>query len=369
MTTPFDVAVVGLGPAGRALASACLGHGLRVLAIDPDPDLGWRPTYGLWADEVRRLPATAIRSRITAPQIRAHGIHTLDRTYVVLDNRATQQALALDGAEVRASRLSDEQVSGLRHEARLVFDARGARPAGRQTGGPAQTAYGIIISATDAAPALDGAPALLMDWRTDWTGAEAITGPATFLYAIPLGGDRVLLEETCLAASPAYPITQLKTRLRTRLLARGVDVGAIEEPLDREIVHIPLLGRNRAAPPGTLAIGTAGRGGNPVTGYSVAHALSTAECLAADIAHGRRISVDPIGPADGLRSAGLRALLRLGPRGTLALFDAFGALPGRHQQVYLARDSSARSVAIAMWAMFHRMPPRAQRDLIRATLV
>lgn len=377
MAAQFDVAVVGLGPAGRALASACVARGLQVLAIDAAPEAVWRPTYGVWADEVKGLPATVSRHSVSGPQIRATGVHTLDRTYVVLDNRALQAELSLDGADVVTARLSDPEVSALQSEAGVVIDARGARPTGRGPDQrpdtePAQTAFGIVVPTAAAAPALEGAPALLMDWRTDWadgsrTAAQA--GPASFLYAIPLDTDQVLLEETCLAGQPAYPIAELKARLRRRLLARGVDEAVIDEPLAHETVYIPLRGRNRPAPPGAHALGTAGRGGNLVTGYSVAHALATADRLAGLIADGEEIrTIDPVTPADALREAGLRALLRLTVPGTLALFDAFGALPAERQRAYLARGSSAGDLAAAMWGMFGHLPGFGKRDLIRATL-
>lgn len=46
----------------------------------------------------------------------------------------------------------------------------------------------------------------------------------TFLYAMPLGGNRVFLEETCLVAKPALPFAVLKRRLQRRLDAMGVKV-------------------------------------------------------------------------------------------------------------------------------------------------
>ncbi len=55
-----DVAVVGLGPAGRSLASACAARGLRVVAVDPRPDAVWTPTYGVWEDELAGLPAMSV---------------------------------------------------------------------------------------------------------------------------------------------------------------------------------------------------------------------------------------------------------------------------------------------------------------------
>ncbi|MFK5634086.1 MULTISPECIES: lycopene cyclase family protein [unclassified Ornithinimicrobium] len=366
-----DVAVVGLGPAGRSLASRCAARGLSVLAVDPRPSAVWTPTYGIWADELGDLPETVVRARITNPEIRVHGHHPLNREYVVLDNAAAQAALPLDGVEVRQGRLTDDQVNALRDEADVVVDARGARPDGPEPDdpAPAQTAYGIVVPAAEAAPALQGAEALLMDWRTDWTTDPLPSGIPTFLYAIPLGSDEVLLEETCLAAAPGMAIPELRARLRQRLLARGVAQAVVDEPLDREIVRIPMRGRDHPPHEGVLAVGTAGRGGHLVTGYSVAHSLARADRLARAIAEGSTPEeVDVAVTADLFREAGLRALLRLDTAGTLALFEAFGRLPRDRQRDVLSRDSGAAGLGRAMWQMFAGMPHGARAELVRATV-
>ena len=366
----FDVAVVGLGPAGRALASRCAALGLSVVAYDRQPDAAWTPTYGIWGDELGALPESAVRVRVTGVQLRAVGEHVLTRDYLVLDNGGLQAALPLTGVTVRRARLGDTAVASLTTEARVVVDARGARPDGPVPAdpAPAQTAFGLVLPAAEAAPALQGAPALLLDWRTDWADGTP-QGAPTFLYAIPVGDDGVLLEETCLAAAPGMPVADLKARLRRRLVARGVRPAALDSPLGREVVRIPMRGRAMRPPVGTLAAGTSGRAGNLVTGYSVAHALTRSVSLAAEIAAGRTPKVvDRLGPADVLREAGLRALLRLDTSGTLALFDAFGRLPPDRQAGFMSRDSDALGLAGAMWGMFCRMPPRARLQLISATL-
>ena len=367
----FDVAVVGLGPAGRALASACRARDLSVLVVDPRPHAVWTPTYGIWGDELGDLPRSVVRFLVARPELRVHGTYPLERDYLVLDNAALQAALPLTGVEVRRQRLADAGVSALRAQARVVVDARGARPDGLvpDDPSPAQTAYGIVVPADVAAPALQGAGALLMDWRTDWATQARPPGTPTFLYAIPLGPDAVLLEETCLAAAPGMPIDELKARLRRRLLTRGVEASALDHPLDREIVRIPMRGRGLRPPGGALAVGTAGRAGNLVTGYSVAHSLARADALARSIAAGSPPTrADPIGPADLFREMGLRALLRLDTAGTLALFDAFGRLPATRQRDFRSRDSDAPGLARAMWGMFVRMPVAGKARLVRATL-
>ena len=49
---PFDVAVVGGGPAGRALAGACAARGLRTALVDVTPDRPWRITYGAFTADL-----------------------------------------------------------------------------------------------------------------------------------------------------------------------------------------------------------------------------------------------------------------------------------------------------------------------------
>ena len=367
----MDVAVVGLGPAGRALASRCAAQGLSVLAVDPRPEAVWTPTYGIWVDELGALPETVVRARAADPELRAAGVHSLGRGYAVLDNAALRAALPLDGVEVRTARLDDREVSALRAEARVVVDARGARPGGFAADDPApmQTAYGIVVSAEDAEPALQGAEALLMDWRTDWSQESEPRQTPTFLYAIPLGEGQVLLEETCLAAAPELPVRELKVRLRRRLLARGVDPGAIDRPRGREVVRIPMRGRDHPPPEGVIAVGTAGRGGHRVTGYSVAHSLRRADEVARALATGEPpTELEPMDTAERVREVGLRALLRLDTRGTLELFEAFGRLPRERQRDFLSRDSGPTGLARAMWGMFASMPVSAKVELTRASL-
>jgi lycopene beta-cyclase len=365
-----DVAVVGLGPAGRALASRCAAHGLSVLAVDPRPGAVWTPTYGIWADELGDLPASVVRARAANPELRSRGVHPLERAYLVLDNAALQAALPLDGVEVRTGRLDDAQVAALRDEARVVVDARGPRPGGLRADDPApmQTAYGVVVPAEAAAPALQGAESLLMDWRTDWSEHEHPTATPSFLYAVPVGEGRMLLEETCLAAAPELPVAELRTRLRRRLLARGVDPAVVDDPLEREVVRIPMRGRDAPPPPGVLAVGTAGRGGHRITGYSVAHSLRRADPLAQALAQGDApADADPMDAAERLREIGLRALLRLSTPGTLELFEGFGRLPASRRRDLLSRRSGAGEVARAMWGMFAAMPVAAQAELVRAS--
>ena len=126
------------------------------------------------------------------------------------------------------------------------------------------------------------------------------------------------------------------------------------------------------------SFGAAGAQHNPITGYSVFASLAAVDGVVARTAQavrdGHRTPRSQLGrrPAGGpplIRRAALRALLRLGPDDTMALFDAFGRLPARRQQQVLDAGATTPEVARALYAQFRRLPPRSATALIRASLV
>ncbi len=367
----YDVAVVGLGPAGRALASRCAASGLTVLAIDPRPDAPWRQTLTLWADQLPPWLARdacgvdVLAHTVRGPVHYSPGRTVLDRVYGIVDNSALREALPLGaGVTVETAAVDDSRLPDLLHRAHRVVDCRGAGGPGHR--GPLQTAYGIVLSAADAAPALGGDPALFMDWRTDHDDDEA--GP-TFLYAIPLDADRVLLEETCLAGQPAPDPAVLEARLRSRLLRRGVAGSALAAPLAVERVRIPLTPRPPVADdPRIEAFGTAGGHGHAATGYSIAAMLEAVPAAVYALVSGFPIP-EPRSPAStALHGVGLRALLRADDRTLRQLFGAFGRLDGRRQRWFLDGASPSYQVARAMWGMWVSMPARGKAGMVAAVL-
>src|SRR3546814_10798569 len=72
--------------------------------------------------------------------------------------------------------------------------------------------YGIVVERDRAEPILEGADAWFMDWRTD-NGARHGEAPS-FLYAVALDDDRILLEETCLVGRPPLEIGRASCRER-----------------------------------------------------------------------------------------------------------------------------------------------------------
>ncbi|MFD4180251.1 lycopene cyclase family protein [Rhodococcus sp. NPDC058514] len=365
-----DLVVVGLGPAGRVLAHRAAAAGLDVIAVDPHPDRRWTPTYAAWSDE---LPAWLDREAVIAALVERPRVWTtrervLSRPYCVFDNDGLLAALDLGGARVLAGTAATVETDrvilqdGTRIRARQVIDARGA---GHTHGLAEQTAYGVVVSGEAASPVVADGEAWFMDWRTD-NGAPP-DEPRSFLYAVPLGGDRMLLEETCLAGRPALSQAVLRRRLEARLHARGVPVSA---HADRERVRFPVQVPRGAAE--VAAFGARAGLMHPGTGYSVAASLSAADEVARAIVAGG----DPMAAlwppsaraVRGLREVGLRALLRLPPPLTGDFFEAFFDLPAGRQRAYLSARADPLAVSAAMAAVFRRAPSRVRRTLAGALL-
>lgn len=365
--------------------------------IDPRPARRWSATYAAWADELPSwLSPDAVAARVPRPVAWGTRRFEFDREYVVFAVGALQDSLEISGANVVTGRVERihrhprplfthgaEAVSlsdGMVLRARRVIDARGLT---RSPARAEQTAYGVVLHRDR------WGEAVFMDWRPD-NGAP-VDAPRSFLYAVPLGADTVLLEETCLAGRPALPIADLRDRLHTRLRCRGIELDGTESI---ERVRFPVEG----ARPGTGRFGAAGGFLHPATGYSVAAALAAADAIVARLPTASRATGEPFRPMDEpgrrttaggpatreltdvlarhlsaravhlMRTAGLRALLALPPADIPVFFDAFFELPPARQRAYLSGRDDLPGTAAAMAALFRALPRRMRRTLVTATI-
>lgn len=350
-----DLVVCGLGPAGRALAHRGAARGLTVTVVDPAPGRRWTATYAAWADELPDwLTPEAVAATVPRPTAWGTRAHRVDRPYVVLDTGRLQTSLDLSGAHVvsdRAVDIAPERVtlaSGATITGGRVVDARGLS---RSPARAEQTAYGVIVDAQRCG----GLDPLFMDWRPD-NGAAA-HAPRSFLYAVPLDDERMLLEETCLAGRPALTGAQLRTRLHHRLRARGIRLTGAE-PVEH--VRFPVQGGR----PGPHRFGAAGGFLHPATGYSVGAVLACADAVAAgaDVwPPGARVVYQ-------LRTAGLRALLALPPGDIPLFFDTFFTLPPATQRAYLSGRTDLGGTVAAMSSLFRALPGPLRLRVAAATL-
>jgi lycopene beta-cyclase len=397
-----DVAVVGAGPAGRALAGACALRGLRTALVDPDPGRPWRLTYGAWCDELPAdLPETAVAARARGRAV-ALTTRELGWEYAVLDVAGLRAHLdaGLSGVTAVAGRVVHRDgvgvvlADGTTVTALVVVDAGGYRQPLRHpgiVGGSAaarpaaeQTAYGVIVDEEVAAAIVTPGTALFMDWRpplgraSGSAGDAAAAGWPTFLYAVPVGGGRVLLEETSLARRPGLPMPTLRDRLLARLARHAITPSPDAEV---ERVHFPVdTARHRA--PGVVGFGAAAPLMHPATGFSVAAALrlapTVADALAAHLpgdprgalAAARAVVWSPAARAVHLlRRRGLEALLRMPPAEVPAFFEVFFGLPEHHRWAYLTGRDDLTATVAAMNALFGRAGWSQRARLIAPALL
>ncbi|TQM84264.1 lycopene cyclase (CrtL-type) [Saccharothrix saharensis] len=336
----MDVVVVGGGPAGRALARACAARGLGTTVVDPNPARPWRATYAAWADELPDdAPVAVSTSRARAVTTAEH---LIPRGYAVLDNEGLRRLP--DEVRVVAGRVVDRTTTSVTLAGGRVLTGRVVDASGALGGRAAQTAVGVVVPAASATPFVGPDEALIMDWRKP---PAAATSDPTFLYAIPVSADEVLLEETSLARRPGLPLAELRLRLHARLAAWDIAV-----PEGEERVRIPLDGQARDG-----AFGAAAGWVHPATGYSVAVALRRASVVADALAHGREVERSAAERAvRALRLRGLAALLALPPDEVPEFFNSFFELSATHQRAYLGGPDDLRGTVQAMLRLFGSVP-------------
>ncbi len=384
---PVDVLVVGAGPTGRALAHRAVASGLTAAVLDPSPARAWPATYGAWEDELPGwLPPALHAVRSDVVEVVARRTHRLDRAYVVLDTPGLQRHLSSDdrvgvvtGAAVGSRRVIGGAAgtvgvvarTGETVPARVVVDASGDRrtlTGGRAPGDrAAQTAVGVVLDRTDL-------PTVFMDWSVDHGRDPSAGAWPTFLYQVPLGGGRVLLEETALARRPALSHDELRSRLAARLAARGIEVPA-DAP--EEVVTIAVDTPRTRGTGHVIPFGAAVPLIHPATGYGLAAALRMADpvvaAIAAHLPDGRAAATaarEVLWPCRArlvhhLRRRGLEALLALPPDRVPDFFDRFFSLPREQQRAYLSSRTDLVGVARAQLALFAAADPPLRRHLLR----
>ncbi|KAL7539870.1 hypothetical protein ACHAWF_006524 [Thalassiosira exigua] len=188
-----------------------------------------------------------------------------------------------DGTEARVRAKLIVDCTG--HETRLVLkdDRAKSIPPGYQI------AYGALVtvdesSVPDASVVgpYDKEAMTLFDYRTDHfvpgsdEESRAERGP-TFMYAMPLGGNKIFFEETSLVARPALSFRECKERCATRLEHLGIKVTGIEE---EEYCYIPMGGPLPARDQRIVGLGGACAMVHPSTGYHLCRALMGAGAAA-----------------------------------------------------------------------------------------
>jgi len=216
----------------------------------------------------------------------------------------------------------------------------------------------------------------LMDWRTPVHGNEIERVPS-FLYAMDLGGGRVFVEETSLAARPGVPVDALRARLAGRLESGGT---APVRVLGEERVRFPMGGPLPLRDPPVVGFGAAAGMVHPATGYSVGTALRRAPAVATALASSfgnagattasvARAGWSAVWPDDlvrqrALHSYGLETMLRMDRSTLQSFFATFFSLPRQRWVGYLSGAPSAGALGATMLELFRRAEAPVRRRLV-----
>lgn len=394
--------IVGAGPAALLLADACVARGVRVGIVAPDPHAAWVPNYAMWLDDAIELGVEDLLAQrwVIADARLASGTRSLDRGYALLDARRAQLELhrrcQAAGVQIETATLThiqhdDEGVQlhcegGEVLRGSLVVDASGHLSSFiEREPGPApayQVAWGELVRVEGP---LARERMTFMDWTDTGPEERDEALPPTFLYAMPLAGDRMFVEETVLAArptgSPAELFPALARRLHRRLDRMGVR--RIGEPHELERCIIPM---GVALPRGdqrTLAFGGAASMVHPATGYLLANVLRRRERVAAAIADELRDWVSPGAPSRRIWQAiwtpdevrvwrlyafGLEVLCALDRAGVDRFFTEFFALPDRHWREFVSASASASELMGTMLRYYAKASPPIRARLSSALL-
>jgi lycopene cyclase-like protein len=196
-------------------------------------------------------------------------------------------------AEGTTMKLRDENEKEIAVRAKLVVDCTGhetqlvlRESSTREVSQPPgfQIAYGCLVDvecdndkvdSTRIGP-YDKDAMTLFDYRTDHYDSESsavqqkVAKTPTFMYAMPLEGNRIFFEETSLVARPAVSFQECKDRTMQRLAYHGIRITKLYE---EEFCYIPMGGALPARNQRILALGGSAAMVHPATGYHLCRCL------------------------------------------------------------------------------------------------
>lgn len=393
MTEPYDIGVLGSGPAALSIAAACSRRGASVVLIAPEPESSWVPNYCLWADEVPPEMQDLVEHRWPeASVVTPLGSRQLERTYVKLETAKLQTSLRdsfragsshvvpkrVVQLEHRTDQTSVHTDDGSTHRVRVVIDASGATtPFVRRVHRKApalQTAYGLMLHAPDHG--FDPGQMVLMDFRPASSDAA---DPPSFLYVLPLRDGRIFLEETSLARRPAMRMEVLRARLQARLASLELEHA---KRIGEEHCSIP-MGLGLPAPGQSLVpFGAAASMVHPASGYLISHVLRKSDPVAKSILDGLDSGGSDAAVASGNASLwprkqrtvweiygfGLETLVDMTATEIARFFDSFFQLPIQGWSGFLAGTLPPSELGAVMTRLFRSLPASVRWHLVRTGL-
>jgi lycopene beta-cyclase len=285
-----DIVILGGGLAGGliALALADLRPDIRVLLVEAGPRPGGNHVWSFFSAD---LPAGG--DAVIGPMLAARWDHGYDvrfpglartlpsayrsltgerlaaRLADVLPKGATLNGMAAEVTGPTTARLADGRVLN----AGAVIDARGAAALPHLAGGWQKFAGQVLRTARPHGLTRP----VVMDATVDQVEGYR------FVYCLPFDENRVFVEDTYYADSPALDLPALRGRIAAYATVQGWDIAAIE---GEETGVLPVVGRGdwrafrQAQDNGAVLAGVRAGLFHPLTSYS----LPTAMAFALDLA-------------------------------------------------------------------------------------
>jgi lycopene beta-cyclase len=288
--TAYDYVLVGGGLQNGLLALAILAErpAARIALVERGHALGGNHTWCFHADD---LPASAVQfvSPLIAHRWPGYEVafpryrRTIESPYAAITSARFDQVVqerlrAAPGAELwlgcEAKVVGEREVElgdGRRLTGRLVVDARGPEQSaglGRAQG--YQKFVGVELRVR--APHGRRIPMLMDATLPQDEGFR-------FMYVLPLGPDRLLVEDTYVTDSPFLDRDAVRGRVLRYVAEQGWEVDAVERE-EIGVLPLPWAGRHELSLQGPLVAGYQGGWFHPVTGYSFPIALRLACALA-----------------------------------------------------------------------------------------
>lgn len=283
----FDYLLVGGGLQNILLALAILARkpSARLLLVERGERLGGNHTWCCHAADVPEdarawfaplvvarhahydVHFQALSRRLQEPYL----VLTSERLHEVAEARLAAAPAAgwVRGDVVQSSCDGVVMSDGSRFRARLVIEARGP-DVSMSDARHFQKFVGLELSVRPES--VPEAPTL-MDARVPQRDGFR------FMYVVPLGPDRVLVEDTYYSESPGLDVPALEAGVLAHATQIGLDVSFVARR-EHGVLPLPLRSPAFARDEGPLRAGYAGGYFHPTTGYSLPFALALARHVA-----------------------------------------------------------------------------------------